>query len=170
MKGSQKAETIFSGSKFKAALDDIGEEKLKAIYGEDRYKAITEFADLIKRVGSGGGSGAGKFLNLIFLIGPLRSGFTLASGKKIAVEGLIFNRAAKIMTSTQGVKLYENVIRASAMGGIKTLSAARDELKVYTERADKEYMDEQQQIEDQYYKDHPDELKYKDLHKQGEQK
>jgi hypothetical protein len=163
MKGAQKAETIFSGQSFKSELDKIGEEKLKAIYGQDRYDNIMKFTDLIKRVGSGGGNGAGKFLNLVFLISPLRSGFTLASGKKIAVEGLVFNRAAKIMTSTDGVRMSENFIRAGSMGSIKGISAARDELKVYSERADAEYRNEQQQIEDQYYKEHPDELKYKDL-------
>lgn len=162
----QKVDTTFSGDAFKKRLDSIGEDKLKAIYGEDRYKAIEEFANLTKRVGSGGGNGAGKFLNLIFLLGPIRSGLTLASGKKIAIEGLVFNRAAKIITSTEGVKLYENYVRAGTVGTVKSVSAARDALKVYTQHSDEEYIQEQQAIEDQYYKDHPDELKYRNINKQ----
>ena len=73
------------------------------------------------------------------------------------------------MTSTEGIRLYENFIRASAIGGVKTISAARDALKTYTEHQDAEYIQEQQQIEDQYYKDHPDEKKYLDEQKKKQQ-
>ena len=167
-KGMQKIDTIFSGNKFKQALDKIGEDKLKAIYGDIRYKNIVEFSELVKHFGTGGGTGVGKFLNLIFLLGPIRSGLTIASGKKIAVEGLLFNRAAKIITDTQGIRLTENFVRATTANSVKAISLARDELKAYSERADQEYIQEQRDLEDQYYKDHPDEVKYRDINKPKE--
>lgn len=161
----QKQEATFAGNKFKETLDKFGEDKLKAIYGDVRFKNIQEFSKLVNKVGSGGGNGAGKFLNLLFLLGPIRSGFTLASGKKIAVEGFIFNRAAKIITSTDGIRLMENYIRATGIGSVKAISLARDELKVYSEHQDEEYKQEQEQVEEKYYKDNPDELKYKNINK-----
>ena len=62
MKDLQKQGVTFSGSKFKQALDKIGEDKLKAIYGEDRYNNLMEFSKLVQHIGGTSGAGAGKFL------------------------------------------------------------------------------------------------------------
>lgn len=165
MKDAQKTTATYSGKVLKENLDKIGEERLKAIYTPKQYEAIMEFADLTKRVGANGGSGVGKFVNLAFLLAPIRTGIKLTTGVTLTKEAILVNRAARIMTSTEGVRAYENYIRATAMGGVKGTKLALDELKVFAKRADEEYQQEQEAVADQYYKDHPDEVKYRQTNK-----
>lgn len=169
LKETQKIGTKFVGKDFKATLDKIGEEKLMAIYGPQTMENINEFTKLIQNIGSTGTNGAGKFLNLIFVLGPLRTGLTMAAGKKLASEGFIFNRMAKYITSTEGIKLTENYARAITLG-VKVPNALYDQMKEFNARQDREYIEDQHAIEEQYYKEHPDEQKYRNLNKQQENK
>jgi hypothetical protein len=167
LKQLQKQDTKFVGQNFKSVLDKVGEEKLKAIYGMEGYENITEFAKLVEHIGTNGTNGAGKFLNLIFVLGPLRTGLTFAAGKKLVTEGFIFNRMAKYMVSTEGIKLTENYARAISIGA-KVPNALYDQMKAFNERQDREYVEEQKAVEEQYYKDHPDEVKYRQQNKTQE--
>jgi hypothetical protein len=139
----------FSGNKFKDILDGIGEQKLKALYGQKSYNAIEDFSKLIAHVDKTQGGGIGKFLNLTFLL-PFRSGMTAKGIGKVTGMGIIANRAAKIITSEEGVKLYENYIRATSSQAPRLISAARDELIAFNEKADKEYELDQQIADDEY--------------------
>jgi hypothetical protein len=165
-KGTQKQTTQFVGKKLTDAFNDIGEDKLKALYGEERFKKIEEFAQLVDKTG-GQQSGVGRFLNLGFIV-PFRNGITLNAAMKLSGSALVLNRLAKVMTSTEGMRLYENYIRAGTLGTVKGISATRDELKVYIEKQDKEIVEEQKAVEDEYYKQHPDEVKYRQQNKTQE--
>jgi hypothetical protein len=158
-KGLQKQNTQFVGKKLKDVLDSIGEDKLKALYGEERFNKIEEFAQLVDKTG-GTQSGVGRFLNLGFIV-PFRNGLTINAALKLSGSALVLNRLAKVMTSTEGMRLYENEIRAGTTGSVKAISAARDEFRVYMEKQDKEIVDEKKATEDEYYKEHPDEVKYR---------
>jgi hypothetical protein len=151
MKATLAATKSFSGSRFKSLLDGIGEEKLKALYGQKGYNSIVKMEDLLAHVDKTQGGGAGKFLNLLFIL-PFRSGVSVASAGKTAGLGFVMNRAAKIITSPEGVKLYENFIRASTAQSPRLVNLAREELQKYNERSDAEYEQEQKQAEIDYKK------------------
>lgn len=163
-KGAQNLTGKFSGNKFKDVLDGIGETKLKAIYGDVAYKNIEEFTKLVGTVGSPVG-GFGKFINLTLAL-PFLHGVTAKSLMHATGTALIMNRAAKVITSTEGMRLYENIIRATAANAPRATKLAYDEYKTYINRQDEQFVREQKIVEDQYYKDHPDEVKYRDQNKQ----
>lgn len=159
-KGVQNLTAKYSGAKFKDILDGIKEEKLKAIYGDVGYKNIEEFVKLTGNIGNGGGTGLGRFLNLTFLL-PFRSGLTGKAIMKTTGTAFLLNRAAKVITSTEGMRLYENIIRATAANVPRATKLAMDEYNNFLTKQDEEFKAEQKQTEDQYYKDHPDEVKYR---------
>ena len=154
-KGVQNLAGKYSGNKFKDIADKMGEEKLKAIMGEAGYKQIEDFITLTGGVGNGGNGGVGKFLNLIFLV-PFRGAVGKATGM-----AFMANRAAKVITSTEGMRLYENVIRATTSNIPRATKLALDEYNKFIMRQDDEFKQEQKATEEKYYKDHPDELKYR---------
>lgn len=159
-KGVQNLTAKYSGNKLKGVLDGIGEEKLKAIYGDAGYKQIEEFVKLTGTVGSGQGGGFGKFLNLTFAL-PFMHGMTVKSIMHTTGTAFLLNRAAKVITSTEGVRLYENIIRATAQNAPRAIKLSMDEYNAFLTRQDEQFKAEERAIEDQYYKEHPDELKYK---------
>lgn len=147
-KGAVSLENKFSGGKFKDILDKVGEEKLKTIYGEEGFKRIQDFVKLTGNLGnSAQGSGVGRFLNLVFIL-PFRSGVNLASGSKIAMNAMMFNRAAKVITSTEGMRVYENYIRAVGNNAPRAINLAKDELTKMNERSDEEF--KQDELEGEY--------------------
>ena len=141
------------GKSLKNVLNDFGDQKLKAVFGETGYKSLTEFSDLIKYVDRTQGNGAGKFLNLLFIL-PFRGGATVKAGVRTATLGLVFNRAAKIITNPEGVKIYEGYIRAAAAQSPRLLNLAREEIKAFNERSDAEYEQEEKQVEEEFRKQH----------------
>jgi hypothetical protein len=165
-KGLQKTTNQFVGRKITDGFNKFGEERLKIIFGAGRFQKIEEFAQLVDKTG-GQQSGVGRFLNLGFIV-PFRNGITLNAAMKLSGSALVLNRLAKVMTSTEGMRLYENYIRAGTLGTVKGISATRDELKVYIEKQDKEIVEEQKATEDEYYKQHPDEVKYRQQNKTQE--
>lgn len=160
LKQLQKQDTKFVGSKFQDILNKVGEDKLKAILGEQSYKNVEDFSNLFKHIGQTSNGGAGKFWNIIFLLGPIRTGFGVGAIKKLALEGYGINRLARYMTSTEGIRLTENYARAMSVG-VKLPKLLIDEMTAFNERSDREYEAEQQKVEDEYYKNHPDEVKYR---------
>jgi hypothetical protein len=153
VKGVQNLTGRFSGNKFKDALDNITEERLKAIYGETKYEAIEKFVKLTGTVGNtSSGSGVGRFLNLMFLV-PFRSGITAKNLSKTAMLGAVFNRAAKVITSPEGVGIYENYIRAISSQSPRLINLAREEMNKFNERSDAEYKQEMKDAEEEYNKD-----------------
>ncbi len=141
----------FSGSKLKDTLDGIGEEKLKVLYGQKGYKAITDFENIVKHIDKTQGSGVGRFLNLMFIL-PFRAGTSVSAISKVTGMGLIANRAARIITSPEGVKLYENYIRATAAQTPRLANLAREELVQYNKRSDAEYIQEEKDAEAEFKK------------------
>jgi len=135
----------FSGKSFKASLDSYGEQKLKAIYGEQGYKSIQRFEELVAHVDRTSGGGFGKFYNLIFMLTPLRSGFGANAMSKVMVQAAVINRAAKIITSPEGVRLYEDVIKATVAQAPRATELALKELNKFNERSDAEYEAEQKE-------------------------
>jgi curved DNA-binding protein CbpA len=133
----------------KDILDGIGEEKLKALYGQKGYNAIENFSKIVAHVDKTQGGGIGKFLNLTFLL-PFRSGMTAKGIGKVSGMAFIANRAAKIITSPEGVKIYEDYITATTSQTLRLASAARDEMIAFNEKSDKEFELEQQIADDEY--------------------
>lgn len=141
----------FTGEKFKKVLDNIGEERLKALYGQEGYDNIENFIALTGRIGTSS-NGAGRFLNLAFLL-PFRNGLSLKAGGKLATTGLVINRMAKVLTSPEGMKLYQKEIEASTKQLPRLANLAREEIKAFNERADKEYELEKEQDEEEYQRE-----------------
>lgn len=139
----------FPGGEFKSILDNIGEEKLKALYGQKGYNAIEDFSKLLAHVNKTQGGSMGKFLNLMFYF-PFRAGVTPKGIGKLAGMAFVVNRAAKMITSEEGVKIYEGYIRAGTSQAPRLISAARDEMIAFNEKSDKEFELDQQIAEDEY--------------------
>lgn len=152
-KGTQALTKKFQGDTFKHILDNIGEEKLKTIYGDQGYKNIEEFTKLVGMIGSGGKSGAGKWMNLMLFIGPIRSGFTPKTVAKMGNFAFLINRLAKIVTDTNGTKLANNYVRATISNSPRLINLAIDELREYNKRSDEEFTKDEQEGEEQYERD-----------------
>jgi len=141
----------FTGQGFKKILDNIGEERLKALYGQDGFDAIENFVSLTSRIG-GASNGAGRFLNLAILL-PIRNGLNAVGLTHIAQTSLIVNRLAKVITSTEGMKLYQKEIEASAKQLPRLANLAREEIKAFNEKSDREYELEKEQEQQEYLKE-----------------
>lgn len=138
----------YSGNKFTGILNNIGEEKLKTIYGEEGYKRIEDFVKLTNTVGNQSqGSGVGKFLNLIFIL-PFKAGLKVEGLTKTGMTAFVLNRAAKVITSPEGMRIYENYIRAVGNNAPRALNLAKDELTKFNQRSDEEY--QQDELEGEY--------------------
>jgi len=149
-KGTANLAKKFSGDRFKQILDHTGEEKLKAIYGEQGYNNIEEFTKLVGMIKGEHKSGVGKFMNLMLFISPIRSGFTPKTLGKTTGLAFLTNRLAKIITSTEGVQITNNYVRATLQNSPRLINAAIDEFKKYNERSDAEFLKEEQEGERQY--------------------
>jgi hypothetical protein len=152
-KGSKELEDLYSGKTFKGIINTIGETKMKAIYGEEGFKRIEDFIKLTGNINNRSQAGAGKFLNLIFLI-PFRQGLGVKGTAKVAMTGIFANRMARIITSPEGMRMYEGYIRASANGALKIANGYIDEARTWASQADQEYAQEEKEAEEEYNKEH----------------
>lgn len=141
----------FSGKDFISTLNNIGEDKLKAIYGETKYANIQKFEKLTQSIDRTHGNGVGRFWNLMFLL-PLRQGLGLKGTGKILFTALVANRAAQVITSPEGIKIYEDFIKASSSNLPRLTKLAIDEMKTYAQRQDEEYIMEKKQAQDEFDK------------------
>lgn len=151
-KGAQELTKHFAGDRFKKIIDTVGEEKLKAIYGENGYKRLEDFIKLTGTIGTGRqGSGVGKFLNLVFIY-PFRGGINIHTLLRSAGMAFAFNRAAKIITSPEGMGIYEGLIKVLGSNSPRLINLSLEELKKFNQRSDEEFSIEQQQAEEEYKK------------------
>lgn len=150
-KGIKGLEKKFGGDHWVDTLNQVGEERLKAIYGENGYKNIEEFTKIVGLIGRNQqGSSIGKFMNLMLFLSPIRSGLKLETITKTAILSTALNRVAKVITSTEGIKLTNNYLRATISNSPRLINLAREELKKFNERSDLEYQKEEQQGEQEY--------------------
>lgn len=126
-----------SGGKFKSILDGIGEERLKVIYGQKGYKAITDFSNLIKYVDKTQGNGMGRFYNLTLAL-PFLRGISGKNLGKAAIANAVLARMTKVITSPEGIKVYENLIRAMSAQAPRALEMARQEVNAFNKKTDAE--------------------------------
>jgi len=140
----------FSGNTWKKTLDQVGEEKLKTIYGEKGYKNIEEFTKLVGMVSGDQKTGIGKMMNLFLFISPIRSGLSGKSMTKSMGLGYLTNRMAKVITSTEGIKITNSYVRATIAQSPKLVNLAIDEFRKFNQRSDEEYAREYQQGEEEY--------------------
>jgi len=154
-KGTQGMERKFGGDHWTETLSKVGEERLKAIYGETGYKNIEEFTKVVGLVGRNAqGSSIGKFMNLMLFLSPIRSGLSPKTMTHTGMLSYALNRTAKIITSTEGVKLTNNYLRATILNSPRLINLAREELNKFNERSDLEYQKEEQEGEQQYLTEH----------------
>jgi hypothetical protein len=154
-KGAPGMARKFGGDHWVDTLNKVGEERLKAIYGETGYKNIEEFTKIVGLVGRNAqGSSIGKFMNLMLFLSPIRSGL---SPKTLTHTGLLsyaLNRTAKVITSTEGIKLTNNYLRATISNSPRLINLAREELNKFNERSDLEYQKEELEGEQEYMAEH----------------
>jgi len=117
---------------------------------------LENFVGLTAHLGRGSpGGGVGKFLNLVYVL-PLRSGLGIKPLTHMLSGGIITNRAAKIITSEEGMKLYENYIRAVSQQTPRAIKLAVDELSAFNERNDKEWELEREETLRKFKEQNPD--------------
>lgn len=149
-KGMQSLTNRFAGDKWSKVLNTMGEEKLKAIFGDTGYKNLQKFTELTGQLGvNRQGSSVGRFLNLMFLL-PFRSGIKIDALTKTGGTAFLLNRAAKVITSPEGMGIYETYIKAVAQNSPRLANLAIDELRKYNERSDAEFKQEQREAEQLY--------------------
>jgi len=137
----------FLGKRFTAALDKIGEDRLKTIFTSKQYEAIEKFEKLIAHTTGDQSSFVGRFMNLVFVLGPFRGAMSAGGMGKIALEAGVLNTAARIITSTEGVEAYESYIRAQGKNLPAATKAAYNIFKIQVDKANNEYELEKQKLE-----------------------
>lgn len=138
----------YAGNLFISNMDKIGESKLKSVLEPETYKNLEDFAKLTKTIGgTGNASGVGRFLNLALLV-PFRAGLKFDAFTKTAGTAFVINRLAKLITSTEGIKLSENYARALAANTPRLIDASVQEIRKFNQRSDEEYDLEQKQVDE----------------------
>jgi hypothetical protein len=137
----------FAGKTFVHAMDEIGDARLKDIFGPTGYKSIKGFMETVKGVSgaSGGASMIGRFYNLTYILGPLRG----VNPAGLAGQAVVLRTLAKIITSPEGVEAINQYVRATAVQSPKLINAA---VEVYRKQVDRAY--KEQKIEEQMIKNH----------------
>jgi hypothetical protein len=155
-KGTKGIERKFGGDHWVDTLNKYGgEERLKAIYGVQGYKNIEDFTKLVGTIGRNvQGSMIGKFLTLSLIMTPIRAGLSPKVIGKTAITGLVLNRAARMITSTEGVEITNKFARATITNSPRLINLAREEWNKFNERSDAEYQKDELEGEQEYMAEH----------------
>lgn len=161
-KGAPGLERKFGGDFWTITLNKIGEERLKAIYGEAGYKNIEDFTKVVGLIGRNQqGSSIGRFMNIMLFISPIRSGLSPKTITKTGILAATLNRTAKMITSTEGVELTNKYVRATIANSPRLINLAREEIGKFNERSDREFEEQEKMGEQEYLAEHSNNNKEK---------